>query len=370
AAKRMSEATGMPAKTIHRLLGIHLNESERNLKGELDEDMKVEADCIIVDEASMVDIMLLFRLLKSVRNGTRLVLVGDVNQLPSVGPGNVLKDIISSEKIKYVYLDEIFRQAQESAIVMNAHRINNGEYPMMDDKDKDFFFIREHSMAKAVELVSSLVSTRLPNFLGISPFRDIQVLCPQRKTLCGVENLNTVLQAALNPKSPKKREKAMGYQTFREGDKVMQIKNNYSIPWAMFDGEGNVIEEGEGVFNGDEGVIEFIDNDNRKMRVAFYDDKVVNYDFAFLEELALSYAITIHKSQGSEYDVVVLPIHSGTPLLFNRNLLYTAITRAKKMVVIVGIEGTVRRMVDNTRENVRYSTLQYRLVKLHDGLYS
>ena len=365
AAKRMSEATGMAAATIHRLLGLFLSEEGRNPRDNVDEDMKLDADCVIVDEASMVDIMLLFRLLKYIRRGTRLILVGDVNQLPSVGPGNVLKDIIASGQVKSVYLDTIFRQGQESAIVMNAHRINHGEYPVINDKLNDFFFIREFNIMNAVETIANLAAHRLPKFMEVKPM-DIQILCPQRKTPCGVESLNKTLQNALNPPAPNKNEKQMGFFVFREGDKVMHIKNNYSLSWRVMDKNGKMIDEGEGIFNGDEGRITNIDNQSGILRVLFYDDKIVDYSFKQLDELVLAYAITIHKSQGSEYDVVILPIHSGTPLLFNRNLLYTAITRAKKLVVVVGIEETIYKMVDNNRENVRHSALSHRLVKFHE----
>ncbi|MCL2620330.1 MAG: ATP-dependent RecD-like DNA helicase [Defluviitaleaceae bacterium] len=369
AAKRMNEATGKPAATIHRLLGIFQADDDRNIQGELDDDMKIQADCIIMDEASMVYSMLLFRLLKAMNDRTRLILVGDVNQLPSVGAGNVLKDIIASEKIPVVYLDEIFRQGQESAIVMNAHRINRGEYPIINDRASDFFFIKEPRMTHVAEIVADLNMRRLPSFTGVSAIKDIQVLCPQRKTLCGVENLNKVLQEKLNPPDPSKSQHQSGFTLFREGDKVMQIKNNYQTEWRVIH-DGIVAEEGLGVFNGDEGLIEFIDNTNRIMRVVFYDDKVVDYPFKQLEELNLAYAITIHKSQGSEYDVVILPLHSGTPLLFSRNLLYTAITRAKKLVVIVGVEGTINRMVDNVRETIRHTALAHRIEKFYEQLHN
>jgi len=365
AAKRMNETTGKAATTIHRLLGLFLAEGERNPQDAVDEDMKLDANCIIVDEASMVDIMLIFRLLKYIRRGTRLILVGDVNQLPSVGPGNVLKDIITSGQVKSVYLDEIFRQGQESTIVMNAHRINKGEYPIINDRQSDFFFIREQNITNAVQTIASLAAYRLPKYMGIKP-KEIQVLCPSRKTPAGVENLNQSLQAALNPPGNTKREHKMGSFIFREGDKVMHIKNNYGLEWQVLDKNGGMIEEGMGIFNGDEGRITQINHSTGSLTVLFYDDKVVNYDFKQLDELVLAYAITIHKSQGSEYDVVILPLHSGTPLLFNRNLLYTAITRAKKLAVIVGIEATIHRMVDNNRENIRHSALSYRLVKLQE----
>ena len=366
AAKRMSEATGMPASTIHRLLGIYLPENaNRLLRDQPPEDAMIQEDCVIVDESSMVDIMLMFRLLRNIRPGTRLVLVGDVNQLPSVGAGNVLRDIINSGKIKTVYLDEIFRQSRESAIVMNAHRINSGEYPVLNEKTSDFFFIAEHDMNKMITTISDLASTRLPNFMKVDAIKGIQVLTPQRKSAAGVANLNVVLQNVLNPASHDKAEKPMGSFVFRQGDKVMQIKNNYTTQWVTVNDMGAIVEDGCGIFNGDEGIIESIDGAARKMRVRFDDDRLVDYEFTHLDELVLAYAITIHKSQGSEYDVVILPIHSGPPMLLNRNLLYTAITRAKKLVVVVGIANTLHRMVDNIRENVRYSTLEYRIARLY-----
>ena len=365
AAKRMQEATGMPASTIHRLLKIFTTGGDAVDRDELPEDLMIHAGCVIVDESSMVDIMLMYRLLRSISAGTRLVLVGDVNQLPSVGPGNVLRDIIQSGKINVVCLDEVFRQSAQSAIVMNAHRINQGEYPVLNDKESDFFFMREEDAAQNVRHVADLASRRLPKFLGVDAMRDIQVLTPQRKTLVGVENLNVVLQGALNPPAAGKSERQMGNFVFREGDKVMQIKNNYGIVWRIEDGRGNIVDEGTGAFNGDDGIIVRIDNDERLLRVRYDESRLVDYQFSQLDELVLAYAITIHKSQGSEYDVVILPIHSGPPMLLNRNLLYTAITRAKKMVVIVGLSGTLYRMVDNVRESVRYSTLAYRMQKFY-----
>ena len=366
AAKRMSEATGMPASTIHRLLGIFSPENaKRLLKNEPPEEMMIEEDCVIVDESSMVDIMLMFRLLRCIRAGARLVLVGDVNQLPSVGPGNVLRDVINSGKVGVVYLDEIFRQSRQSTIIMNAHRINEGVYPVLNEKTSDFFFIPEPDINRLVATISDLAAQRLPKFMNVDAIRGIQVLTPQRKSAAGVANLNIVLQNVLNPASRDKDEKAMGSYVFRQGDKVMQIKNNYNTEWVVVNDMGAVVDDGLGVFNGDEGLVESIDHEARKMRVRFDDDKLVDYDFGQLDELILAYAITIHKSQGSEYDVVILPIHSGPPMLLNRNLLYTAITRAKKLVVIVGIAGTLYRMVDNIRENVRYSTLEYRIARLY-----
>ena len=369
AAKRMSETTGMSASTIHRLLGIHTTDSNRPLsKEELPDDMMIQEDCVIVDESSMVDVMLMFRLLKSIKPGTRLILVGDVNQLPSVGAGNVLRDVIESGKVRVVYLDEIFRQSAESAIVMNAHRVNRGDYPMLNEKDSDFFFIQEHDINRAVATVADLAASRLPKFMPVDVMRDIQVLTPQRKSAAGVANLNILLQEALNPPSFAKGEKQMGSFVFRQGDKVMQIKNNYNIQWRIMDDRGNLAEEGCGMFNGDEGIITHIDTAGA-VQVRFDDDRLVDYETSQLDELVLAYAITIHKSQGSEYDIVVLPIHSGPPMLLNRNLLYTAITRAKKLVVIVGVAGTLRRMVDNVRESVRYSALKYRIERLHRQMY-
>jgi len=366
AAKRMSEATGMPASTIHRLLGIYSQDNMKTMyKGETPEKMMIAEDCVIVDESSMVDIMLMFRLLRSIKAGARLVLVGDVNQLPSVGAGNVLRDVINSGKIQVVYLDEIFRQSRQSAIVMNAHRINSGEYPVLNEKTSDFFFINQPDINRLVETVCDLASERLPKYMDVDAIRGIQVLTPQRKSAVGVANLNVVLQNVLNPASRDKDEKSVGSHVFRQGDKVMQIKNNYNTQWVVVNDMDAVVDEGQGVFNGDEGTVERIDHAARKMRVRFDEDKLVDYGFGDLDELVLAYAITIHKSQGSEYDVVILPLHSGPPMLLNRNLLYTAITRAKKLCVVVGIDRTLHRMVDNIRENVRYSTLEYRIVRLH-----
>ena len=366
AAKRMSEATGMPASTIHRLLGIFSAQDRVLPKDELPDDMMIWADCVIVDESSMVDIMLMFRLLKSIRAGTRLILVGDVNQLPSVGAGNVLRDIINSGRVKVVYLDEIFRQGRQSAIVMNAHRINQGIYPVLNEKESDFFFMKEADIGHVAAAIADLASRRLPKFMGVDRLKDIQVLTPQRKSVIGVENLNILLQNVLNPPSPFKKEKPMGGFCFREGDKVMQIKNNYGLVWRVEEAGGGILEEDCGIFNGDEGVVLEIDNASRLMRVAFDEGRLVDYEFSQLDELVLSYAITIHKSQGSEYDIVIMPIHSGPPMLLNRNLLYTAITRAKKLVVIVGRAEALNRMVDNVRESVRYSTLKYRMERFLD----
>lgn len=367
AAKRMSEATGKEASTIHRLLEItFLEEDNKKQVFERNEERPLEADVIIIDEVSMVDILLMNSLLKAVAPGTRLIFVGDVDQLPSVGPGNVLKDMIRSETIKVVRLTEVFRQARESAIVMNAHRINKGEYPVLNEKDKDFFFMKRSIQDEVIETIKQLVKKRLPAFTDCDSIKDIQILTPMRKGSLGVESLNTVLQQTLNPPSKKKREKEYRMTLFREGDKVMQIKNNYNIPWKIYNDIGMRIDEGVGVFNGDAGNIQEIDEEAQTLTVLFDDLKTVEYDFSQLDELELAYAVTIHKSQGSEYPIVIIPIHSGPPMLMNRNLLYTAVTRAKKLVVIVGLESTLHRMVDNNREINRYSSLAYRLRKIKE----
>lgn len=367
AAKRMTEATGKEAGTIHRLLEISfIEEDNRKQIFERNEERPLETDVIIIDEMSMVDILLMNSLLKAVAPGTRLIFVGDVDQLPSVGPGNVLKDIIRSGIIKVVRLTEVFRQARESAIVMNAHRINNGEYPLLNEKEKDFFFIKRSMQEEVIETIKQLVLQRLPSFVKCDPLKDIQILTPMRKSSLGVTNLNTILQKTLNPPSKKKKEKKYRMCIFREGDKVMQIKNNYNIPWKIYNELGIRIDEGVGIFNGDSGIIEEIDEDAQTLTVIFDDMKMVEYDFGQLDELELAYAVTIHKSQGSEYPLVIIPIHSGPPMLMNRNLLYTAVTRAKKLVVIVGVTSMLYRMVDNNREINRYSSLSYRLKKINN----
>lgn len=370
AAKRMSEATGRDAQTIHRLLGINfINEDNRRQTYDRDENNPIDADVIIIDETSMVDIMLMYGLCRAIAPGTRLIFVGDVDQLPSVGPGNVLKDMIKSGKLLVVRLTEIFRQAQESAIVMNAHRINQGQEPMLNEKGTDFFFMRRGSQEEVVNTIVQLVTKRLPSFLSCNGLSDIQILTPMRKSLIGVYNLNGVLQNALNPPHKKKKEKEYRTIIFREGDKVMQIKNNYNIAWKIYNKMGKVSDEGLGVFNGDEGTITEIDDQNETLTVTFDDNKCVVYDYTQLEELELAYAITIHKSQGSEYPVVIIPVHSGPPMLMSRNLLYTAVTRAKRMVVLVGLQDTVHRMIQNNREVNRYSSLAYRITSLYDFMY-
>ncbi len=356
AAKRMEEATGHKAQTIHRLLGINfLDEDSKNQTFEKNEDDPLEADVIIIDESSMVDITLMHSLLKAIPLGTRLILAGDSNQLPSVGPGNVLKDIISSGVIKVARLTEIFRQAQESAIVTNAHKINRGEYPDLKEKNKDFFFMKRYNTAELLSLIVSLVSVRLPKYLKCQP-QDIQVLTPMRKSPLGVVNLNTLLQDTLNPPSRSKREIELRKTVFREGDKVMQIKNNYNIQWKIIEKNGD-ITDGVGIFNGDEGIITYIDNMNEYIEVVFDENKVVHYEFSQMDEVELSYAVTIHKSQGSEYKAVVMPLLSGPDMLMSRNLLYTGLTRARELAVIAGSPEIIFRMVDNNKEISRYTAL-------------
>lgn len=358
AAKRMTETTGIESKTIHRLLEYSYMEEEMAFG--LDEDAPLETDLLIIDEASMVDILLMNSLLKAVVPGTRLVLVGDVDQLPSVGAGNVLKDIIESGVVKVVKLDEIFRQAEESMIVVNAHRINKGEMPLLNEMEKDFYFIKENNPNNIVNTILDLCNSRLPNYYGVDPFKDIQVLTPMKKGDVGINLLNKHLQNILNPKAYGKKEKLIGEELLRVGDKVMQIKNNYSIEWEIIK-NGVVDEKGEGVFNGDFGTILDIDEEDRTIKILFDDEKEVDYNFNQLDELKLSYATTVHKSQGSEFPVVIMPIYWGPPMLLTRNLLYTAITRARKLVVLVGEERYLKTMISNNRITKRYSSLDYKI---------
>ena len=358
AAKRMSEATGMEAQTIHRLLEIgYMREDTNKQMFNRNEDNPLEADVIIVDEMSMVDITLMHALLKAVVEGQRLILIGDADQLPSVGAGNVLKDIIRSERIPVVRLMQIFRQASKSAIVMNAHRITKGEYPIANEKGTDFFVMKRSIQEEVRDTLIQLITERLPKYQGFDSIKDIQILAPMRKGVLGINELNKTLQAVLNPHHDLKPEKEYRGTLFRTGDKVMQIKNNYNTPWKILGKTGMSIDEGTGVFNGDCGIITAIKEEEEYLVVTFEDGKVVEYEFNQLDELELAYAVTIHKSQGSEYPVVILPIHSGPPMLLSRNLLYTAVTRAKKMVVCVGLVETIQRMVDNNREIERYSSL-------------
>ncbi len=363
AARRMTEATGCEAQTIHRMLelsgapdgsGSLVERFERN------EQHPLEADVIIIDEMSMVDISLMNALLKAVIPGTRLILVGDVNQLPSVGPGNVLKDIIQSHCFNVVKLTKIFRQALESAIITNAHKINDGEAIDLEHKTKDFFCMKRFDPQSVVGVTIALIRDKLPPNVGASSF-EIQVLTPMRKGELGVERLNTVLQQYLNPPDEKKREKEAHGCVFREGDKVMQIKNNYQMTWEINSRYGIPVEKGVGVFNGDTGVIREINLFAEQMTVLFDENKQMVYPFSQLDELELAYAMTVHKSQGSEYPAVILPLLGGPRLLFNRNILYTAVTRAKKCVVIVGSDEVVQDMIRNVNEQKRYSSLDVRI---------
>ncbi|SKA81114.1 exodeoxyribonuclease V alpha subunit [Clostridium sp. USBA 49] len=365
AAKRMTEATGREAKTIHRLLEIGIGEDE-NLDFIRDESSPLECDVIIIDEASMIDIMLMNSLLKAVSIGTRVIIVGDVDQLPSVGPGNVLRDIIESKCVKVVRLKHIFRQAKESMIIVNAHKINSGEMPILNEKNKDFYFIRNDNQNEILNTIIELINIRLPKFnKEWNKMQHIQILSPMRKGNLGVFNLNKKLQEILNPKKPYKNEKVFRDIIFRTGDKVMQIKNNYSIKWTRIKGEGE--PEGTGIFNGDVGYIEEIDEENDTIIVNFDDEKRVYYDSTSLDELDLAYAITIHKSQGSEFPVVIMPAFMGPPLLMNKNLLYTGITRAKQMVVLVGSIKAIQFMINNNKSFERFSALNWRIKNIIDN---
>ncbi|MCQ2498047.1 MAG: ATP-dependent RecD-like DNA helicase [Lachnospiraceae bacterium] len=367
AAKRMQEATGYEAKTIHRLLEVGRNSSDddRNLFFEKDEDNPLEADVVIIDEMSMVDINLFKALLKAIAVGTRLILVGDVDQLPSVGPGQVLKDLIASKAFHVVMLEHIFRQAKTSDIVLNAHRINKGEKIPYTNESKDFFILKRDNPDVILKHMVQLIRDKLPGYVNASSL-DIQVLTPMRKGILGVENLNQILQEYLNAPADHKQEYQYGEKLFREGDKVMQIKNNYQIPWQIR-GLGNyVVDEGEGVFNGDTGIIKDIDIRNQLLTVMFDENKQVDYNFSDLDELELAYAVTIHKSQGSEYPAIIIPILSGPRMLLNRNLLYTAVTRARKCVTLLGSFETISEMIDNDEINARYSGFTDRIGEVFD----
>lgn len=365
AAKRMSETTKRPAQTIHRLLEISgaRDSEEDRFTFERNEENPLEADVIIIDEMSMVDINLMNALLKAIPIGTRLILVGDVNQLPSVGPGNILKDIIKSHSFNVVMLTKIFRQATESDIVTNAHKINAGESIKLDNKSKDFFMLQRNDAMSILGVVVSLVRDKMPKYVNAKPY-DIQVLTPMKKGELGVEKLNQVLQNYLNPPKPGKQEKEAHSCIFRENDKVMQIKNNYQIEWEIRSEFNTLVDNGTGVFNGDVGIIKEINTFAEFVKVVFDEGKVVEYKFSQLDELELAYAITIHKSQGSEYPAVVMPIFMGPKMLMNRNLLYTAVTRAKKCVTIVGSSNMVQLMIDNESEQKRYTSLDKRIIEL------
>lgn len=365
AAKRMTETTGYEASTIHRLLELTgmMEESSAAAHFERNEENPLEADVIIIDEMSMVDISLMHALLTAVQVGTRLILVGDVNQLPSVGPGRVLKDIIDSQCFCVVKLNKIFRQATESDIVVNAHKINAGQEISINNNSKDFFFLKRYDADVIVASIVYLVQKKLPPYVEVKPL-DIQVLTPMRKGLLGVERLNEVLQKYLNPADKKKREKEHGGGLFREGDKVMQIKNNYQLEWEIR-GKYNIpVEKGVGVFNGDMGIVHEINTYAETMTVVFEECRYVEYTFKQLEELELAYAVTIHKSQGSEYPAVILPLLGGPKMLMSRNLLYTAVTRAKRCVTVVGSEVTFQAMIHNKQEKSRYTSLDQRIQEL------
>lgn len=373
AAKRMTEATGYKAQTIHRLLELSGTVSEdgsdAGIRFERNAQNPLDADVIIIDEMSMVDLSLMHSLMLAVVPGTHLILVGDENQLPSVGAGNVLKDIIRSGCVPVVGLHRIFRQEEGSAIVDNAHKINEGKPIVLDNKSKDFFFLPRNSTRDVSEEVAALLTRKLPKYVGCKG-TEIQVLTPMRNGDLGVSRLNAVLQNALNPANSRKKEKELASGIiFREGDKVMQIRNNYKLEWAVYSERGRFkVEEGVGVFNGDMGIVKEIDDYNEEVVVLFDDDKEVRYPYNMLDELELSYAITIHKSQGSEYPAVVLPLFSGPKVLMNRNLLYTAVTRAKQCVVIVGSGHMVESMILNNDEQKRYSSLDIRMIHLlEDG---
>jgi len=365
AAKRMTEATGVESKTIHRLLEYAGDENAfaRN------QDNPLEGDCVIVDETSMVDVMLMRSLLRAIEPGTRLILVGDADQLPSVGAGNVLGDILQSGVVPAVRLTDIFRQGETSRIVVNAHRINHGEMPLLNEKGTDFFFERKESFQQAAQTIVQLVTARLPKFLGYDErnraaqaVRNIQVLAPAKKGECGVGTLNTLLQAALNPPGPNRPSLHYGETVFRLGDKVMQTRNDYQIEWRRETVAG--WEDGTGVFNGDVGFITDVDQEEHSLTVLFDEEREVVYQSAQLENLDLAYCLSVHKSQGSEFPVVVMPVAGGPPMLLTRNLFYTALTRARSLVVLVGREDVVRQMVENDHILKRYTTLTDRLTAM------
>ena len=369
AAKRMTEATGYEAQTIHRLLELSgMPEDDREgqpIHFERNAENPLETDVIIIDEMSMVDIHLIHSLLMAVTAGTRLILVGDENQLPSVGPGNVLRDIIRSGQFPVVELKKIFRQASESDIVVNAHKINKGEQVEINNKSRDFFFLKRYDADIIIRVVIALIQEKLPKYVEAKPF-EIQVLTPMRKGLLGVERLNQILQRYLNPPEDGKSERAVGDRLFRTGDKVMQIRNNYQMEWEIRGRYGVVIEKGVGVFNGDTGILREINEFAETAEVEFEDGRFAMYSFKQLEELELAYAITIHKSQGSEYPAVILPLLSGPQMLLNRNLLYTAVTRARKCVTVVGKEETFAEMIRNEKQQKRYSALDERIRELSE----
>ena len=361
AAKRMTEATGWEAQTIHRLLEVNGNPEEEAGTGfQRNMENPLEADVIIIDEMSMVDLPLMHALLCAVCPGTRLILVGDVNQLPSVGPGSVLKDMIASQAFAVVELTRIFRQAGESDIVVNAHRINRGEPVVLDYKSRDFFFLKRQDANTIISVTLTLIQKKLPKYVGATPY-DIQVLTPMRKGLLGVERLNRILQEYLNPPDPSKAEKEYGEKLFRVGDKVMPIRNNYQLEWEISTRYGMTVDKGVGIFNGDMGIVKAVNSYEETLSVEYDEHRVVTYPFQLLDELELAYAITIHKSQGSEYPAAVIPLLSGPRQLYNRNLLYTAVTRARKCVTIVGSETVFQSMIQNDSQQDRNTSLDERI---------
>ena len=366
AAKRMQAAANFPATTIHRLLEYNYEDGEDRMVFGRNEENPLDADCIIIDEVSMVDILLMEALLRAIKPGTRLIMVGDADQLPPVGAGNVLKDMLACEYIHATRLTEIFRQAEESAIVVNAHLINKGEYPCCNEKDSDFFMLQRQGEKSILNTILELASTRIPSYIkNIDPYFDIQILTPTRKGMLGSVELNKSLQAVLNPESPEKSEKTYGEKIFRKGDKVMQIKNNYSLEWKnLF-----TMQTSTGVFNGEIGIIDTVDNDRGVVCVIYDNEKYVTYDNSNLDELESAFALTVHKSQGSEFPVVIMPVTSFPPMLATRNLLYTAITRAKTLVVLVGNQNICNAMVDNNQSVKRSSGLSTRLQNLWDLQY-
>ena len=355
AAKRLTEVTGEEASTIHRLLEATIDPATGKMVFMKDEESPLKCDAVVVDEMSMVDVQLLHSLLRAIPQGKRLILVGDPDQLPPVGPGFPFSDMLRSGALPTVRLTEVFRQAQQSLIVMNAHRVNRGEMPELKSVSSDFFFMRRQSEEQVAQTVRDLCATRLPKNMGI-PASDIQVLSPTRKGPVGTAELNVRLQQALNPPSPEKKERQSGGFTFREGDRVMQIRNNYDIMWKKTDGSA----VGTGIFNGDVGIIKEIDLTTEVMTVCF-DDREADYEFSQLSELEPAYAMTVHKSQGSEYRAVVLTAWNGSSYLLSRSILYTAITRARELLIIVGREETVAVMTENAKKNRRYTGLKLRL---------
>lgn len=362
AAKRMTETTGWEAQTIHRLLEVSGGPDEETAKTGFQRNAEnpLEADVVIIDEMSMVDLPLMYALLDAVMTGTRLILVGDSSQLPSVGPGSVLKDMIQSECFKVVELTRIFRQAQESDIVVNAHKINRGEPVVLDNKSRDFFFLKRQDANTIISVVLTLIQKKLPRYVGADTY-DIQVLTPMRKGLLGVERLNGILQEYLNPPSQAKAEKEYGDKKFRVGDKVMQIKNNYQLEWEISTRYGLTVDKGVGIFNGDMGIVREINTREETLCVEYDEKRMVTYPFQLLDELELAYAVTIHKSQGSEYPAAVIPLLAGPKQLYNRNLLYTAVTRAKKCVTIVGSDTVFQEMIQNINEQNRNTSLDERI---------